>query len=304
MLEADSAATLTGGIDAARAVAAVVRRREARGRAPLTFGMVFPFSCHNYDLRCWLATAGIDPDNDVNLVVIPPPLIAANLREGRVDGFCVGQPWNSVAVDQGDGVIIATKSELWALSPEKVLGVRETWAERNGDLVASIVRALVTACQWLDEPEHRKEAARILARPEYVGVAEEILARPLTGLLKRGAGLPDMKDEDLVVFHRSHANFPWRSHAVWMMTQMIRWGQVREPFDLKALAGRVYRPDLYRAAVGALGTDVPAADYKREGGASFFAGETFNPDTPMGELARAEIRASALDLAAFASLNH
>ena len=142
MLDADTPATLAGGMDAARAVAAVVRRREAAGRAPLTFGMVFPFSCHNYDLRYWLAAAGIDPDNDVNLVVIPPPLLAASLKDGRIDGFCVGQPWNSVAVAAGTGIIVATKSELWAMSPEKVLGVRETWAARNADLVANMVRAL------------------------------------------------------------------------------------------------------------------------------------------------------------------
>jgi NitT/TauT family transport system ATP-binding protein/nitrate/nitrite transport system substrate-binding protein len=290
-------------MDAARALAAVVRRRDAAGRAPLTFGMVFPFSCHNYDLRYWLAAAGIDPDNDINLVVIPPPLLAASLKNGRIDGFCVGQPWNSVAVAAGDGIIVATKSELWAMSPEKVLGVRETWAERNSGLVASIVRALTTSAAWLDEPENRKEAAHILARREYVGIDEEILLRPLTGALKRGSGLTDMADPNLVVFHRDGANFPWRSHAVWMMTQMIRWGQVREPFDLKALARRVYRPDIYRDAVAAIETDVPQADVKPEGNGHFFGADTFDPGAPMDYLARVRIRASAADLAAFSAAN-
>jgi NitT/TauT family transport system ATP-binding protein/nitrate/nitrite transport system substrate-binding protein len=303
MLDADTPATLAGGMDAARAVAAVVRRREAAGRAPLTFGMVFPFSCHNYDLRYWLAAVGIDPDNDVNLVVIPPPLLAASLKDGRIDGFCVGQPWNSVAVAAGTGIIVATKSELWALSPEKVLGVRETWATRNADLVASMVRALTMSAKWLDEPENRREAARILARREYIGVDEEILARPLTGNLKRGSGAADMVDPNLVVFHRSSANFPWRSHAVWMMTQMIRWGQVREPFDMKALAKRVYRPDIYRDAVAAIETDVPQADLKPEGGGRFFGADTFDPEAPLAYIARVQIRAAAADLAAFSAAN-
>ena len=309
MLRADEAATRAGGMAAAKAVAAVVRARQAEGGAPLTFGMVYPFSCHNYDLRYWLAAAGVDPDNDVNLVVVPPPLIADSLKAGRVDGFCVGQPWNSVAVADGKGVIVATKSELWARSPEKVLGVRETWARRNPDLVRDLVRALVAAGRWLDQPANRREAARILAQPAYVGVAEEILVRPLTGALVRGGRQADVSDPDLVVFHRGFASFPWRSHAIWLMTQMIRWGQIREPFDLRALAERVYRTDLYRESVGGTDVNVPPSDSKPEGAdadggaAAFFGDGAFDPDGAVAYLRRLEIRNSAVDLDAFAALN-
>jgi NitT/TauT family transport system ATP-binding protein/nitrate/nitrite transport system substrate-binding protein len=318
MRKRNESATLAGGMRAAEALAAVVRARQSAGREPLTFGMVYPFSCHNYDLRYWLAAAGIDPDNDVNLVVVPPPLIAENLKAGRVDGFCVGQPWNSVAVTEHNGVIIATKSELWNRSPEKVLGIREVWAEKNPELVADLVRAIVAAGRWLDEPNNRPEAARILSRPSYIGVAEEILLRPLTGNLIRGGAQRDVVDPDLVVFHRGAANFPWRSHAVWLMTQMIRWGQIREPFNLKALAERVFRTDLYREAVAGLGVDVPASDYKPEGveniasvpdkaGAalapSFFGGDTFDPASALTYLRNFGIRNRGADLQAFASLN-
>lgn len=306
MLRADEAATLAGGMRAAEAVAAVVGKRQAEGREPLTFGMVYPFSCHNYDLRYWLAAAGVDPDNDVNLIVVPPPLIAETLKAGRIDGFCVGQPWNSVAVVEGNGVIVATKSELWALSPEKVLGVRESWADRNPTLVADLVRALVTACKWLDDPANRRDAARILARPEYVGVSEDILLRPLTGELIRGGRQQNRPDPDLVVFHRGAANFPWHSHAVWLMTQMIRWGQIREPFNLKALAARVFRTDLYRAAVHGMDVPVPLADEKREGsdsGSVFFGGETYDPASALAYLHTLAIRNSGADVEAFAALN-
>lgn len=309
MLRANEAATLAGGMAAAAAVAAVVRARQAAGQEPLTFGMVYPFSCHNYDLRYWLAAAGVDPDNDVNLVVVPPPLIAESLKAGRVDGFCVGQPWNSVAVAEGKGVIVATKNELWTHSPEKVLGVREAWALRNPYLVQDLVRAIATAGRWLDEPENRREAARILSRPEYVGVSEEILLRPLTGALVRGGRQTDRPDPDLVVFDRSFANFPWRSHAMWLMTQMIRWGQIREPFDLRALAERVYRTDLYREALSGSDVAVPPSDSKREGPGSgdgataFFGGGAFDPDASLAYLRRLEIRNSAVDLDAFAALN-
>jgi two-component system, oxyanion-binding sensor len=311
MCSADADATLAGGMAAARALAQVVRRRGAQGREPLTLGMVYPFSCHNYDLRFWLACAGIDPDNDVNLIVVPPPLLADSLKAGRVDGFCVGQPWNSVAVADGHGVIIATKNELWPMSPEKVLGVREDWAGANGALLADVICALTLAGQWLDKPENRREAAAILARPEYVGVPEEVLLKPLTGHLQRGGRADGIADPDAVVFHRNDANFPWRSHAVWIITQMIRWGQAREPFDILALADRVYRPDLYRAAVAGLGIELPESDYKPEGAAadmpgataSFFGKGSFDPRAAMSYLKGLRIRAAAADLDAFAARN-
>lgn len=210
-----------------------------------------------------------------------------------------------MAVAQGDGVIVATKSELWPLSPEKVLGVREDWAARNRELLAGVVRAVTRAGQWLDDPANRLEAAAILARPEYVGVSEDILSKPLTGNLERGNGLADIVDPDLVVFHRGLANFPWRSHAVWMITQMIRWGQAREPFDIQALAERVYRPDIYRAAVAELETALPADDYKPEAGEGtpFFSDGSFDPHAAMRYLEGLAIRADAADLDAFAACN-
>lgn len=327
MRAVDEAATLRGGMAAAHPLAAIARRRHVEGREPLSLGIVFPFSSHNYDLRYWLAAAGIDPDNDVNLLVIPPPLIAESLEAGRIDGFCVGAPWGSVAVEAGAGVIVATKNELWAMSPEKVLGVRQRWAEENPELLAALIRAVTLAARWLDKPENRAEAARVLARPEYVGVAEDILIRPLTGTLDRGDGQPPMIDPDMVVFHRNAANFPWRSHALWLMTQMIRWGQVRTSFDLDRLAAQVYRPDLYRRSVAGLGIEVPIMDRKWEGGraplaataldrtapesmshpqdrhppigGTFFGDETFDPDAALAYLNRLRIRSPAAPLDAF-----
>lgn len=304
MCAADAQSARAGGMAPASALARVVRARNADGRTPLTFGMVYPFSCHNYDLRAWLAAAGIDPDNDINLVVVPPPLIAEQLKAGRVDGFCVGQPWNSVAVEDGQGVILATKNQIWPMSPEKVLGVREDWARDNAALLSDAMRALVAACEWLDEPDNRSAAAKILAEPHYVGVPEHILERPLKGLLKFGGDKPDIADPDSVVFYRGAANFPWRSHAVWIVMQMIRWGQVRDPFDILALAERVYRPDLYRAALAGCGIDIPDRDYKPEGrDGDFFGGEIFDPEDVIGQLKALSIRTAGADLEAFAEHN-
>ncbi|MGQ0674312.1 MAG: CmpA/NrtA family ABC transporter substrate-binding protein [Hyphomicrobium sp.] len=302
MQDADGGAVAAGGMAAARAVRRVVTRRQAIGREPLTFGMVYPFSSHNYDLRCWLASAGIDPETDVNLVVVPPPLMVASLKSGRVDGFCVGAPWNSLAVAEGSGAIVATKHELWAASPEKVLGVREQWARTNGDLLGRLVRALVTAARWLDVPANRPEAARLLAGDGYVGVPEELLMLPLSGQLRLGGGL-EREVGDMLLFHRDSANFPWRSHAVWFLSQMIRWGHAREPFDVAALAARVYRADLFREAVAGLPIDVPAVDIRREDPSRFFAGEVFDSSRPLDYLAQLEIKSAATELAGFSAFN-
>ena len=187
MLALDAENARAGGLGAAQAFARVVRARQAGAQAPLMLGMVYPFSSHNYDLQFWLASAGLDPDEDVSLVVIPPPLLAESLAAGRIDGFCVGSPWSSVAVAAGGGRIVATKAELWAHAPEKVLGVRFDFHERNGELLACLIRAVAQAQQWLDVPGNRAEAAsnssqaavrRCRSRTDRAGVAGSARARP------------------------------------------------------------------------------------------------------------------------------
>lgn len=265
MEAAAPAATHAGGMAAAGALARVVRGRHARGAPPLTLGMVYPFSCHNYDLRCWLASAGVDPDEDVRLVVIPPPFIAQGLADGHVDGFCVGAPWGSVSVDNGSGQIVATKQELWANSPEKVLGARADWAGRHPELLERLLMALLAAAAWLDRPENHAEAARILARPDYVGVAAPLIGRALTGDIARPSASTAPRTSDFIVFHRYAANFPWVSHAEWLLGQMRRWGQIAGPVDIGAVARQVYRPDIFRRAAKAAGVSAPLADVKAEG---------------------------------------
>jgi len=312
----DPASSAAGGMGATHALAKAATGRVRAGAHPLTLGMVFPFSTHNYDLRYWLAAGGTDPDHDVNLVVVPPPLLADSLAAGRIDGFCVGAPWGAVSVAQGLGHIIATKSELWSGGPEKVLGVREQWADENPQLLTRLVSAVTSAARWRDEPANRIEAAGILARPDLIGVPAFLLARGLTGALERTLGSIAPPDPHFLVFHRDNASFPWRSHAIWIMTQMIRWGQVREPFDLAAIAERVYRPDFYRAASTALGIGAPASDFKTEGrygvatsasvvggAGQFFGIETFDARSALPYLASLPFRSHAVDLDAYAAIN-
>lgn len=300
MLAVDRASTEAGGMAAAQSLALVVAQRRANDAEPLTLGMVYPFSLHNYDLRYWLAAAGIDPINDVNLVVVPPPLIAASLKAGRIDGFCVGEPWNSLAVSDGSGVIIATKSELWAESPEKVLAMRADYAEENAPLVKSLIKAVHQACAWLEDAENRRKAAEILSRPHYVGLSEHILLRSLGDQLVRGAGSNVHPTKDVIVFSKGGANFPWVSHAIWIVAQMIRWGQVRAPFDIADLAEQVYRADLYRAAMDDLSVSTPGDALKTEGAGRFFGSDTFDPKKPLSYLKKLSVRDTSIDLSMFA----
>src|SRR5205807_10257231 len=141
----------------ARALARVIAKRNARGEEPLTFGMTFPFSTHNYHLRFWMAAGGVDPDEDVRLVVLPPPYMVESLANRHVDAFCVGAPWNSVAVDLGIGFILHFVSEILARAAEKVLGVRERWAEENPDVLMRLVRAHRRAAAFVEQPGNLDE---------------------------------------------------------------------------------------------------------------------------------------------------
>ena len=233
----------------------VVTEREQSGSDPLTFGMVYPFSCHNYELRYWLAAAGIDPDKDVRLTVIPPPFLADALRTGQIDGFCVGEPWNSVAVDAGVGAIVTPTTALWPLSAEKVLGCRSEWAERYPQELAALLRALYRASRWTEMPGNHAEVVRLLAEPRYVGTSAGLLHRALTGKMGLLPGAEPTPLEDFFVPASHRACFPWASHALWLYTQMVFWRQTEHSPEHLAAARQTYRPDLYRAALAGVDPD-------------------------------------------------
>ncbi len=234
----------------AHALALAIEARRSAGERPLVFAAVFPFSMHAYELRYWMAAAGVDPDRDVRLVITPPARMAAQLRAGEIDGFCVGAPWNAVSVAEGAGEILIHATEFWRGGPDKVFAVTADWAKRNPEVLLALVRSLMQAAAWADDPDNRDELAALLARPDYVGVPARVVRQSLDG----------------VTFYRNAANFPWRSHALWFLTQMRRWGQIGPDVDLAAVAQAVYQPDLYRRAAADIGVPAPAIDAKIEGG--------------------------------------
>ena len=258
----------------------VVMAREAARQDPLTFAMVYPFSSHNYLLRYWLAAVGIHPDHDVRLVVLPPPLLVDAMREGQIDGFCVGEPWNSLAVSVSVGCIVAATAAIWHYSPEKVLACRLEWARRSPDQLSGL-RALHRSAQWCSANENHGELARLLSDPRYVGAPADILLRGLSNELALvPAGDPQPVEGFYTIAHHD-ANYPRASHALWFYSQMVRWHQVAFSTELIAAAGETYRPDLYCDALGSMSSGVP-----RERGevSGFFDQRVFEPGDVRGYL--------------------
>ncbi|MBV9984464.1 CmpA/NrtA family ABC transporter substrate-binding protein [Bradyrhizobium sp.] len=263
----------------ARALARVVAARRRSGQEPLTFAMTFPFSTHNYQLRFWMAAGGVDPDEDVRLVVLPPPYMVDSLVSGHVDGFCVGAPWNSVAVDRGVGHILHFVSDILVRAAEKVLAVRQTWAEKNPDTLAALVRATQRAADFIEHADNRDEVVGLLAQPERVGVDADLIRRTLEGRLKVSSDGTVRASGNYLLLGRERATRPDPAQAAWLYAQMVRWGQAPLSGEALKTAMSVFRPDLYD---GALKTSIQP---RPSGAISAFAGPDFDPDDVAGYLA-------------------
>jgi NitT/TauT family transport system ATP-binding protein len=275
------AAAATGDIGdpnvSALALGRVVAKRRSSGAEPLTFGMTFPFSMHNYQIRFWMAAGGVDPDEDVRLVVLPPPYMVDSLSSRQVDGFCVGAPWNSVAVDLGIGRILHFGCDIFARAPEKILAVRAAWAANRADVLKRLLRALGQAVAFINDPAHLDEVTALLAKPHRVGVAPEIIQRTLEGRLPVALGGASRQSADYILIGRDETARPEPAHAAWLYAQMVRWKQVPLAPDLLAAAKACFRPDLFDLALGtrAKNATPSAAPADRVGA---FAGPPFDVD--------------------------
>jgi NitT/TauT family transport system ATP-binding protein/nitrate/nitrite transport system substrate-binding protein len=222
----------------------------------LPLGIVHAYSTHNLLLRYWLATAGLEAGRDVRLTVVPPARAVEALKSGQIAGFCAGAPWGEVAAREGAGDMVASSDDIWRDAPEKAFAVRARWAEDYPEAMKGAVRALARAGQFCDAPENASYTGALLARQRYLDVDSHAVLSSLPG----GA----IASRNQSRFWRHAATFPWRSHALWFLAQMARWDLVGNT-DHAALAERVYRPDIYRAALAPLGVDVPKTDSKVEG---------------------------------------
>jgi two-component system, oxyanion-binding sensor len=270
----------------------VVEQRRQSGRKPLVFAMTYPFSSHNYEFRFWLAAAGINPDTDVTMTIVPPPLTVDAMTARAIDGFCVNAPWNMIAVEKGVGRMVATKADVWPSAPEKVLGVSPEWAEENPETLSRLIVALDAAARWCDDRQNHGALADMMSDPAYVGVPSELILRLLSGQLTVDPDGRTRQVENYLTFNDQSANFPWISQALWIYSQMVRWGQVA--YDVAGLSQvqAAYRPDMYRDVLGNLGSSVPSTDSKIEGVGpeKFIDGRSFVPDDISGYVAGFEIR--------------
>ncbi len=259
-------------------------------------GVVHRFSTHALILRYWLAHAGLDPDRDVTLRVLPPPLMVEALEGGEIDGFMAGEPWGSVAVARGAGEIAAVGARIWRRSVEKVLAVRADWMEAHPDLTDALLRALDRAAAWCDDPGNRDALAALLAQEAYLDQPPELILPALGGRLPLARGAPTADLPDLLIFHREAANFPWRSQGLWIYSQLVRWGMLDASEACERAAAAVFRSDVYRRALGGGGAVMPGASLKLEGALAaphgvgahggaltlgpdlFFDGRVFDPD--------------------------
>jgi NitT/TauT family transport system ATP-binding protein len=263
----------------------------------LKIGVPFPFSMHAELLYYWLSALGLPAPQEVDIRTVPPPMMAEAMQQGEIDAFCVGEPWGSIAVEQGAGSLLLPGNAIWAFAPEKVLAVRSDWAEAEPGLSARLIRAVWRAGRWLADPGSRVLAAEFLARPEYLDLPTEIIDRALSGAFTISPQGEQRKVDNFMEFHIGAANFPWRSQAQWIAYQLAaRTGLDRT--DAMARARTVFRADLYRAALAETNADLPGASSKIEGSIEtktpvasesgklflsrdvFFDRRVFDPDMP------------------------
>jgi two-component system, oxyanion-binding sensor len=253
--------------------------------------------------------------------VVPPPQMVNYLQAGVISGFCVGEPWNTLAVCNGLGHTLAASYDIWNNHPEKVFGVAGSWAAANPNTHQAALTALIKACEWIDRPDNREEVCELLSQGRYVNAPKEILQKSMLGTFQFSRDADAVERADFNVFSRYSANYPWHSHALWFLTQMARWGQLREPVDLKKIARQVYRPELFRKAAAALGIDLPVTEMKPEGvhaevwtlkgrqgeltlGADrFFDGATFDPADPIDYLTQQPVSSLSFTLNALREAN-
>ena len=229
---------------------------------PLTFAMTFPPGTHAMWIRYWLASGGIHPDKDVNLVTIPPAQMVANMKIDKMDGFCVGEPWNNRAIEDGIGFTATTTQQMWKDHPEKVCAFTEEFANKNPKSVKAVLKALHLASVELDKMENRPKFAEIIARPAYINCPPATILERLLGKYEYGDGRVE-QDPNYMIFSNRGCNYPHQIYAKWWLTQFRRWGMVKTAPDYTGVPKKVLRSDLYLEAMKELGVPTKIAEEQK-----------------------------------------
>ena len=229
-------------------------RHVHQSRTKLTFAQTFPTGTHAMWLYYWLASQGIHPLQDVESVVVPPPQMVAHLQAGRIDGFCVGEPWSASAVKQNQGFTLATTQAIWPNHPEKVLGCTQAFVDQYPNTARVLVMALLEASRVIEQNiENRRSTAQLLSGREYLDAPLDCIEPRLLGIYDDGLGNQWQDPHALRFFAGGDVNLPYLSDGMWFMTQFRRWGLLREDPDYLGVARQVQQLALYRQAADATG---------------------------------------------------
>jgi nitrate/nitrite transport system substrate-binding protein len=267
-----------------------LQKKKAGGKS-IKAAMTFPGGTHDLWIRYWLAAGGIDPDKDIETIVVPPAQMVANMKVGTMDAFCVCEPWNLQLIHQNIGYTAITTGELWDKHPEKSFGMRAAYVDKYPKAAKALLMAVMEAQQWCEKPDNREEVAAICAKRQWINCPVDDVTDRVKGKFDYGTGKVVENSPHIMRFWADHASYPFQSHDLWFMTEDIRWGKFEAGYDAKALVAKVNREDLWKDAAKDLGVaaaDIPAS--KSRGKETFFDGKVFDPENPSAYLKSLSIK--------------
>jgi nitrate/nitrite transport system substrate-binding protein len=268
-----------------------LEKKKASGKS-IKAAMTFPGGTHDLWIRYWLAAGGIDPDKDIETIVVPPAQMVANMKVGTMDCFCVCEPWNLQLIHQNIGYTAITTGELWDKHPEKSFGMRAAYVDKYPNAAKALLMAVMEAQQWCEKAENKEETAAICAKRQWINVPVEDVTDRFKG--KFDYGIPGKVVENsphVMRYWADHASYPFQSHDLWFITEDIRWGKFEPTYDAAALIKKVNREDLWREAAKELNIaagDIPAGTSR--GKETFFDGKVFDPENPTAYLKSLSIK--------------
>ncbi len=256
----------------------------------------FPSANQELWIRYWLAANGINPDTDVELLTVPAAQTVANMKTGTMDAFSTGDPWPYRIVKDGIGFMATLTAEIWKNHPEEYLAMRQDWVDSHPIATKALLKGIMEAQQWCDDPNNRAELAKILAGRNYFNVPENVLLEPLQGKYDMGDGRV-IDDKSMGVLYwkdgAGSVSYPYRSHDLWFLVECVRWGILpkAELANFNAQIAKINREDLWKEAAKELG--IPASDIPTgtsRGIEKFFDGKEFNPENPQAYLDSLQIK--------------
>jgi len=250
----------------------------------LVCAVTFPGGTHDLWMRYWLAAGGIDPDNDVKTIVVPPPQMVANMRTGTVNAFCVGEPWNAQLINHGIGYSALTTGQLWNNHPEKAFSMRADWVDAHPKATLALLKGVQEAQIWCDDPANKEEMAMILSHRAWFNVPYNDIVERSKGNFDFGDGRVETNSKHVMKFWADDASYPFKSHDLWFLTEDIRWGYLPPDTDIQALVDQVNREDLWREAARAIGQASAIPRSSSRGVETLFDGTKFDPENPQAYL--------------------